>query len=126
MLDAKGSLKLSTITDAYSGSLDALERVSLELGVLALSFKKFAPARLHPGKALLLETSSPSFKVSWAGLVHDYLSLGMNNLDIPLKVILNASNSGYLLDLIKVLEMLVREVGFGKSYVWSRLSRFFK
>lgn len=64
MLDAPGILKTDTIVGGYSGCLDSLERVSMELGVLALSFKRFAPSGLRPGKFLLLETSSPSFKVS--------------------------------------------------------------
>lgn len=65
MLDAPGLLKLSTITEDFSGCKDSLERVSFELGVLALSFKKFAPkGGLMPSKLQLLESSSPSFKVS--------------------------------------------------------------
>lgn len=50
----------------------------------------------------------------------------MNGLDIPLKVILNASSSGVLLDLIRLIELLVLKVGFGKIYAWTRSSRFYK
>jgi hypothetical protein len=55
---------LETITDSFSGSVDLLERASMELKVVALSFKKFAPESLQPGQVKLLETASPSFKVS--------------------------------------------------------------
>lgn len=100
--------------------MGSLERVSLELGVLALSFKKFAPKGLKPGELLLFETASPSFKVSWTGLLHDYLSLGMGNLEVSLKVILRASDSHFFLDLIKVFEMMIKRIGFAKLYISSR------
>jgi len=92
----------------------------MELGVLALSFKKFAPKILKPGDLLLFETASPSFKVSWTGLLHDYLSLGMNNLEVSLKIILRASSSHFFLDLIGVFEIMIRVIGFSKLYIQSR------
>jgi hypothetical protein len=98
----------------------------MELGVLSLSFKGFAPKALRPGKFLLLETSSPSFKVSWGGYIHDYLSLGMKGLDKPLMKILMASGPSPLLDLIKLINLLILKVGFGKLYQWTRSSRFYK
>lgn len=64
IMQAPSKLKLETITQPFTGSQDLLERASLELKVVALSFKKFAPAELKPGKVKLLETASPAFKVS--------------------------------------------------------------
>jgi len=126
ILDAPGLLKLETITDKYSGDLGSLERVSMELGVIALGFKKFAPKSLKPATLLLLETASPSFKVSWSGLFHDYLSLGMNNLETSLSIILKASDSHLYLDLIKVFNIMIKRFGFAKLYILSRESKFYK
>lgn len=127
VLKAPGLLKLSTITAPFSGSSDLLERASMELRVVALSFKKFAPRDMKPGTLRYLETASPSFKVSWTGLIHDYLSLGINGLDQPLKVILKATGSGDLLNLIQVFESLVRSSGLVAVYNASGLGNsFFK
>jgi uncharacterized short protein YbdD (DUF466 family) len=64
ILQAPSKLKLETITLPFTGSVDLLERASMELKVVALSFKKLAPESLQPGEVKLLETASPSFKVS--------------------------------------------------------------
>jgi hypothetical protein len=118
---------LGTITDPFSGNLTSLERVSIELGVLTLSFKKFAPKALKPGRLVLLETASPSFKVSWAGYIHDYLSLAVRQLDIPLKVILKASNSLFLLNMINIIESITRNQGLYNLYNLTGLkSSFYK
>jgi hypothetical protein len=59
-------LKLSTITDPFSGSLEGLQRVSQELEVLASnSLKMFDKTILKSDLGLLmLETSSSTTRVS--------------------------------------------------------------
>lgn len=127
VLKAPGMLKLSTITAPFSGSQDLLDRASLELRVIALSFKKFGPKELKPAKMRYLETASPSFKVSWTGLIHDYLSLGINNLETQLQYLLKASKSEDLLNLVQVIQTLVRSGGLVAVYEASGLGNpFFK
>lgn len=116
ILSAPSSLKLATITAPFSGQPELLERASLELKVIASSFKKFAPEALAPGKIRLMETASPSFKTSWTGMIHDYLSLGVDGLDSSLKVILKASNSESLLRMVNTIEDLVRSTGLESVY----------
>lgn len=59
-----GDFKLNTITDKYSGDPDALVSMAEELGVKAKSLLRGPSADGDPGDLLLLETASPSSKVS--------------------------------------------------------------
>lgn len=60
-----GKLKLSTITDPYSGEEDFLRIASTRLSVLTANLKKMFPRNLSPGKGFqFLETASPVHSVS--------------------------------------------------------------
>jgi len=61
-----GTVKMSTITAPYSGSVDFLDRASVELGLLSRSFKRaYSWKPVDPKTGLLfLESSSPNFVVS--------------------------------------------------------------
>jgi hypothetical protein len=74
-----------------------------------------------------LETASPAFKVSWTGFIHDYISLGIYGLEVPLKVILKASNSESLLRLISAIETLFQVTSLASVYSASSIGNpFFK
>lgn len=103
--------KLNTITDAYSGCRDSLERCSFELGVLTLSFKKFFPKEMQPTKALLFESSSPSFRVSWSGYIHDFVCLYMADLTPSIEFMITFSKSVFYIDLYKLCGMLMMRMG---------------
>jgi len=127
ILQAPSKLKLETIVQPFTGSEDLLMRASMEIKVIALSFKKFAPKSLEPAEVKLLETASPSFKVSWTGFIHDYISLGIYGLDEPLKVILKASDSEALLRLIGAIESLFQVTSLASVYKSSSIGNpFFK
>jgi hypothetical protein len=66
IINIPGKLKLSTITDPFSGSKEGLQRVSHELEALASnSLKMFDKSILKSDPGLLmLETSSSTTKVS--------------------------------------------------------------
>jgi hypothetical protein len=82
----KGSLKLNTITDPYSGSVEVLERVSTDLKFLSLKLvSRFSKTIVNKDMGIsLIETSSPTHKVSWAGVVSDPLALARNGLAKPI------------------------------------------
>lgn len=65
-----GNLKLETITDPFSGSVEALGRVSADLKLLSLKLaSSFPKAILEKDEGIsLIETSSPAHSVSWTGV----------------------------------------------------------
>jgi hypothetical protein len=66
VINIPGKIKLSTITDPFSGNNIQLSKVSLELKAIALSCKTMFDMKIlksNPG-LLLLETASPTSKVS--------------------------------------------------------------
>jgi hypothetical protein len=82
IINIPGKLKLSTITDPFSGSLEGLQRVSQELEVLASnSLKMFDKTILKSDPGLLmLETSSSTTRVSWLGIFTDPFKLAKAGL----------------------------------------------
>jgi len=73
-------LKLSTITDHFSGSPEYLNEIGKELGAFASNSFSGFKGTWKTAEILLLETASPSHKVSWAGLINDYFYLEKNGL----------------------------------------------
>jgi len=73
IVNIPGKLKLGTITDPFSGNKKGYERVSRELATLVENSKRMFRTSIlksDPGM-LLLETSSPTTKVSWLGIFND-------------------------------------------------------
>jgi len=74
VISIPGNLKLSTITDGFTGNESYtrfLEKQS-SLFVKKVFANSTEYISMKPVKLLLLETSSPSFRVSWAGLIADF------------------------------------------------------
>lgn len=82
VISIPGKLKLNTITDPFLGDQKELQRVSHELAALAAnSLKMFDLSILksNPG-LLLLESASPTSKVSWLGIFTDPFKLAKAGL----------------------------------------------
>jgi len=82
IISIPGKLKLSTITDPFSGSKEGLQKVSHELAAIAASSLKMFDLSIlksDPG-LLLLETSSSTTSVSWLGIFTDPFKLAKAGL----------------------------------------------
>jgi hypothetical protein len=86
VIKVDGKIKLSTITDPYSGNQDFLLRGSEQLSEISKSFShRFNKEILSKEYGVLaLETASPSYRSSWRGILSDVFDLKRLNLDIPL------------------------------------------
>jgi len=108
IINIPGNLKLSTITDPFVGDRDLLRKVSSELKALALNSKKMFDLKIlcsNPG-LLLLETASPTSKVSWLGIFTDPFKLYENNLG-------------------ESMEMFMKELGYWKLLdIWEGIRSF--
>lgn len=95
VLDAPGKLKLSTIEDPFDGNWYSLGVIQNELKVLTSRYFGLLPgkAKIQPWKLLYLTTSSPSFKVSFFGLLSDIRMLNEYGLLSSLEVLLTAKVS---------------------------------
>lgn len=71
VISIPGTLKLSTITDLYSGDLVSLSRLSWELANFARFRKGEFRVRKFSG-VTFLETASSTSSVSWTNLLWDY------------------------------------------------------
>jgi len=96
-------LKLNTITDGFSGDKGYLDKVSKELGVLASSFRKRNLSPLPHASWLWLESSSPSVRTSWTGMILDVFTLKHVGLSPSLEYFLERTGSYNLKRLYKAI-----------------------
>jgi hypothetical protein len=101
IINIPGNLKLNTITDPFSGSEEGIRKVTLELEALASNFKSMfdiSILRSNPG-LLLLETASPTSKVSWLGLLSDPYKLYFNRIGRDMEEFMNELGYFQMLDI---------------------------
>lgn len=112
ILDCPGQLKLNTITDPFSGNPQVLDEVSAKLKVLTLSFKKRYTKPLGSSGLLWLETSSPSSRTSWTGILLNLLSLKEQEVFSSMEFFLLRTGSYNFIRLFKVCMELLDRVPF--------------
>lgn len=102
VISIPGKLKLSTITDPFTGDVKKLERVDYGMSCIATAFKsRFPKLSGFPSGVLQLETASPSNKVSWLGIISDGKAIANAGLLKSIQVILRQN---FALMELKLLE----------------------
>jgi len=125
VINIPGNLKLSTITDPFSGNKDNLQRVSRELAALAAnSLKMFDKTILKsdPG-LLLLETSSSTTKVSWLGIFTDPFRLAKAGLG---QVALDYMNALGYSRLLSIWVKIFKYYDIVEKYCYLKSTKAFK
>lgn len=121
VIQIPGKLKLNTITDVFTGNKEKLDLVSKELKAIALSSFSSKPISWNPVSFLLLETSSPTHKVAWAGLVKDLILLYENNLHSDLMLLIGKFGKGPMVELSGLIMDLYAKLGPDHPYLTTKM-----
>lgn len=114
VIKVPGKLKLSTITEGFTGNPTALARASFGLQSIAIAqMKDLLKVNVGVPKLLLLESASSTNKVSWLGLIRDVAMLHSHDMIPSIRTLLTAGNpkSYPLLNLFNKIYDLVTQYG---------------
>jgi len=106
IIKVPGILKLGTITEPSSADEKFLSRGAEYLKFLALrhSFRFDRRILSKDFGLLLLQTASPSYKVSWLGIFRDVKQLTVLGLDIPIKRLFTLMGQNKLLAFFELIQ----------------------
>lgn len=103
VISIPGKLKLETIVQGPTVSLDSITKVAEQLTMLIRPSMFNVKSLYREGRLLWLETASPSQKVSWMGLFSDPKLLQFHKLDTGLIALLRLLKKNNLVALFECL-----------------------